>query len=261
MIQVQLKSILIIVWLGLYSSISYAQRQITLIADSSFNARELSYYRSPKLNGLIVPTGAIVYGFMAMHSNLLGQLDFSTNAELREDYPNFALHADNYLQYAPIVALYGLDLAGIKSKHNVVDRSVLLAMSAAIMSFGVGTTKNQTHRLRPNGDNYHSFPSGHTAMAFMSAEFIHQEFKNQSPWYSILGYTAATATGALRLYNEAHWFSDVVAGAGYGILSTKLSYWIYPYLKSKVFHDKEVNTFISPIHHHGYTGLMLSRQF
>ena len=261
LIQVKSKLILIIAWLGLNYSIGFAQQQTMLSADSSSAVSELSDYRPPKLNGLIVPAVAIVYGFTAMHNKLLGQLDFSTNAELREDHPNFALHADNYLQYAPIVAVYGLDLAGIKSKHKLIDRSALLLMSAAIMSVSVGITKTQTNRLRPNEDNYHSFPSGHTAMAFMSAEFLHQEYKDQSPWYSILGYTAATATGTLRLYNEAHWFSDVVAGAGYGILSTKLSYWIYPYIKSKVFHNKQVNTLISPVYQQGYTGLMFLRQF
>jgi membrane-associated phospholipid phosphatase len=56
----------------------------------------------------------------------------------------------------------------------------------------------------------------------MCAEFMHQEYKDQSVWYSIAGYTAATATGVLRMYNVRHWFSDVVAGAGIGILGTKL---------------------------------------
>ncbi|EOR93935.1 PAP2 superfamily protein [Arcticibacter svalbardensis MN12-7] len=256
-----MKLSLIIVWLALSTSTSYAQKINSQETDTLLNVSEFTPYRSPQLKGLIVPAVAIAYGFSALHSKLLGQLDFSTNAELREDHPNFALHADNYLQYAPIVAVYGLDLAGIKSKHNLIDRSALLLLSGAIMSVSVGTTKSATHRLRPNGDNYHSFPSGHTATAFMSAEFLHQEYKDQSPWYSIMGYTAATATGALRMYNEAHWFSDVIAGAGYGILSTKISYWVYPYIKSKMFHGKQVNTLISPVHQQGYTGLMFLRQF
>ncbi|WP_245681331.1 phosphatase PAP2 family protein [Arcticibacter eurypsychrophilus] len=261
MIQVQLKLFLIVVWLGFFNSSSYAQKINSQDTDTLLNASEFSAYRPPEIKGLIVPAVAIAYGFTALHNKLLGQLDFSTNAELREDHPNFALHADNYLQYAPIFAVYGLDLAGIKSKHNLIDRSALLLISAAIMSVSVSTTKSATHRLRPNGDNYHSFPSGHTATAFMSAEFLHQEYKDQSPWYSIMGYTVATATGALRLYNEAHWFSDVIAGAGYGILSTKISYWIYPFIKSKLFPNKQVNTLISPVHQQGYTGLMFLRQF
>jgi len=38
------------------------------------------------------------------------------------------------------------------------------------------------------------------------------------------GYAVAAATGILRLYNNKHWFSDVVAGALIGILSARLAY-------------------------------------
>ena len=74
-----------------------------------------------------------------------------------------------------------------------------------------------------------AFPSGHTATAFVAAEFIQQEFKDASPWYGFAGYTVATATGTLRMLKNAHWFSDVVAGAGVGILTTKLTYLAYPF--------------------------------
>ncbi|MCD8260639.1 MAG: hypothetical protein LUD15_03380 [Bacteroides sp.] len=42
------------------------------------------------------------------------------------------------------------------------------------------------------------------------------------------GYTVATGTGVLRMYNNRHWLGDVAAGAGFGILSTKLAYLIQP---------------------------------
>lgn len=48
----------------------------------------------------------------------------------------------------------------------------------------------------------------------------------RSPWYSVAGYTIATATAYSRLLNNRHWISDVLAGAGIGILSTELGYWI-----------------------------------
>lgn len=75
---------------------------------------------------------------------------------------------------------------------------------------------------------------------------------------SFLGYAGATATGVLRLYNGAHWVSDVVAGAGYGILSTKISYLIYPVLKRMIFNQKPVNHVILPVHHSSYTGMALT---
>ena len=40
------------------------------------------------------------------------------------------------------------------------------------------------------------------------------------------------ATGYMRMYNNKHWFSDVVAGAGIGIVSTKIAYWIYSALQN-----------------------------
>jgi membrane-associated phospholipid phosphatase len=94
---------------------------------------------------------------------------------------------------------------------------------------------------RPDGSSNNSFPSGHTANAFMGAEFLYQEYKDVSPWYGIAGYVVATGTGLFRMYNNRHWFSDVVAGAGFGILSTKVAYWIYPWMKEKIFKEKTKN--------------------
>ena len=117
----------------------------------------------------------------------------------------------------------------------------------------MSSLKKITHIQRPDGSSYESFPSGHTAEAFASAEFLRQEYKDVSPWYGIAGYAAATATGALRIYNNKHWLSDVVAGAGIGIASTKLAYWIYPAIKRKFFKNKPMNTFIIP-YYQGGTG-------
>ncbi|WP_262493995.1 phosphatase PAP2 family protein [Maribacter ulvicola] len=53
------------------------------------------------------------------------------------------------------------------------------------------------------------------------------------------GYAIATLTGYYRIVNNRHWLSDVIGGAGIGILSTKLAYWIHPFLKKKIFKRKE----------------------
>ena len=89
------------------------------------------------------------------------------------------------------------------------------------------------------------FPSGHTTEAFAYAEFIQQEYKDVSPWYGAVGYAAATATGLLRIYNNKHWLSDVVAGAGIGMASTKLAYLLYRAIKRKSFNSKKMNTMIN----------------
>ena len=86
---------------------------------------------------------------------------------------------------------------------------------------------------------------------------MRQEYKEVSPWYGIAGYAAATATGILRLYNNKHWVGDVIAGAGFGVLSTKLAYWLYPAIKRKLFKDKPMNTMIMPFYQNRTTGISI----
>lgn len=77
---------------------------------------------------------------------------------------------------------------------------------------------------RPDTGAKTSFPSGHTAQAFAAATFLHKEYGKDYPIISILGYTAATGVGVMRVMNNRHWASDVLAGAGIGILATNLAY-------------------------------------
>lgn len=180
----------------------------------------------------IAPVILMGYGFATVYDHgALKQLDLSTKAELQEDHPKFAYHVDDYIQFAPALAMYGLNLAGIKGRHNLFDASMLYVTSSAIMGLSTHFVKRGVSRLRPDTSGYNSFPSGHTASAFAAAECLYQEFKYQSPWIGYAGYVVATATGTLRMYNNKHWFSDVVAGAGFGIASAKLGYLIYPHLK------------------------------
>ncbi|MGN8036861.1 phosphatase PAP2 family protein [Chitinophaga sp. 22321] len=187
--------------------------------------------------GIAVPAAMIGYGLFALNNPTLRDLNSTTKAELREDHPQFRTHIDNYLQYAPVAAVYILNAAGIHGKHNLRDRTIILGISAILTAGTVEGVKRWTHEERPNGQDFLSFPSGHTATAFAAAEFMRQEYKDVSPWYGVAGYLAATTTGALRMYNNKHWLSDVVAGAGVGILSTKAAYWMYPWIQRKLFKD------------------------
>lgn len=183
----------------------------------------------------IAPVVLMGYGFATVYNHgALKELDLSTKAELQEDHPKFAYHVDDYIQFVPALAVYGLNLAGIKGRHNMFDASMLYVTSAAIMGLSTHFVKRGVHRLRPDTSGYNSFPSGHTASAFAAAEFLYQEFKYKSPWIGYAGYFVATATGTLRLYNNKHWLSDVIAGAGFGIASTKLGYLAYPQIKKLI---------------------------
>lgn len=146
-----------------------------------------------------------------------------------------ALHIDDYAQYAPMAAIYGLNLCGIKGRHNFGDRTMLLATSYMIMGLSVNGLKHTVGRLRPNGSSHTSFPSGHTATAFMGAEFLRMEYRDTAPWVGYTGYAMAICVGLLRVYNNAHYFSDVLAGAGIGILSVRIAYWICPPVQRLLF--------------------------
>jgi hypothetical protein len=89
----------------------------------------------------------------------------------------------------------------------------------------VNSIKYTTKEIRPDGSTANSWPSGHTATAFAGATILHKEYGTTiSPWYSVMGYGVATATGVMRVLNNRHWISDVLSGAGIGILSTELGY-------------------------------------
>ena len=214
-----------------------------------------------RIKSLFIPAGLITYGFIALENDGLKTLDNNTKLEIREDHPGFISKLDNYLQYSPALAVYGLNAFGVKGKNNFRDRTMIYALSTVISSAIVLPLKKITKIQRPDGSAFNSFPSGHTTTAFASAEFLRMEYKDVSPWYGVAGYTIAATTGILRLYNNKHWVSDVLAGAGFGILSTKLAYWIYPAIKRKFFMNKPMATMIMPYYQNGGGGLALIYNF
>jgi membrane-associated phospholipid phosphatase len=204
----------------------------------------------------------VAYGVVSLNNKELRSVNLKVKEEVYTDRTNKnQLHIDNFLQYTPALAVYGLNAMGIKGKNNFRDRTLLYAMSELIQSAIVFPVKKIAAENRPDESNTLSFPSGHTASAFAAAEFMRQEYKDVSPWYGVAGYAAAAGTGFLRMYNNKHWMSDVVAGAGIGIMSTKLAYWIYPVIKRKLFKDKEVSTVVMPIYQEGSFGLGLVHHF
>ena len=67
------------------------------------------------------------------------------------------------------------------------------------------------------------------ATVFTGVEILYQEYKHYDPWIGIGGYAVAAGVGYCVSITTAIWASDVVAGAGIGILSAKLSYLLFPY--------------------------------
>ncbi len=188
-------------------------------------------YLSPRK--MVLPVGMLVYGFISLNNYQLQEANKEIQEEILENNSTFHTTVDNYLQFAPAASVYILNAAGIKGQHNFRDRTILLGLSTAIMAGSVFALKKITGQQRPDGSAYNSFPSGHTATAFSGAEFMQLEYKGHSPFLRYSGYAMATATGALRMYNNRHWLGDVIAGAGVGILSTRASYWLWEKMKKK----------------------------
>ena len=60
-----------------------------------------------------------------------------------------------------------------------------------------------------------SFPSGHTTVAFALSTVLAERIDNI--WARIALYGFASLTAFSRVYNNQHWFSDVLVGAAIGI--------------------------------------------
>jgi membrane-associated phospholipid phosphatase len=130
------------------------------------------------------------------------------------------------------------------------------------MGATVNILKVTTKVERPDGSSRNSFPSGHAATAFMGAELLRREYQDTSPWIGVAGYAVAAGTGFFRMYNNRHWFTDVLAGAGIGIMSVKAAYWLYPNIARIICHKHPLkNAYLVPYYSKENKGLACSITF
>ena len=196
-----------------------------------------------KVKSLLIPISLISYGAIGIESDGLQVVNSVIN-EAVDEHIDEKISIDDFAQYTPMATVYGLDYFGIKAKNTFRDRSLLLATSYATMGITVYALKTLISIKRPDGTSYNSFPSGHTATAFLGAEFLWQEYKHQSKWFGAFGYLVAAGTGLFRIHNDRHWFTDVMTGAGIGMLSVKLAYQLNPFITERLFkrHAKDYST-------------------
>lgn len=136
----------------------------------------------------------------------------------------------------PIAGFLCLDFTGVKAKHCFADRLMMQLTSFAIMTGLVEGLKHVVREERPNKRNFHSFPSGHTATAFMTAELLRMEY---GTWVGLAGYFAAGCTGYFRMRAGKHFLNDVLAGAGIGFFSARAAKWLLPLEQKLLGWDKE----------------------
>ena len=182
------------------------------------------------LKEAIVPAAMISAGTITLlveRNSFLSK--YTIHDKVLELFPSVNTSIDNYLQYAPLAAVYGLKAAGVKSRSDFVNQVAITAKSELLMTVIVQGMKHWIPSERPSGSGMNSMPSGHTAQAFVSAAILQMEYHDTSPWISVGGYAVATTTAIYRMANNKHWISDVLIGAGIGIFSTKAVYFAHRY--------------------------------
>ena len=201
---------------------------VDLSAGGEFRRRIDRHTSTKAYRMLFIGTPLIVGGVvMQAYDSDFRRLRNGYSRSFHHDY-------DDYLQYAPAGVMVGMKAFGVKGRSSWGRMLVSDAFSAGLMAIGVNSLKYSCRVMRPDGSSRNSFPSGHTATAFMTATMLHKEYGHRSPWYSIGGYTVATVTGVTRQLNNRHWMSDIMVGAGIGILATELGY----FLADLIFKDK-----------------------
>ncbi len=225
-------------------------------AQFAYNAESDPYTFNYKQ--VVIPATLILAGTTSLYMSGVSTLDNDVRTAIGVGHNK--LHFDDYLQYAPIAAVWALDLAGVKSRHKFLEQTTIGATATLAMFAIVQSGKYIISRQRPNNAEYNSMPSGHTATTFMGAEFLRMEFRETSPWIGIAGYAFAATTAYMRVYNDRHWMTDTFVGAGVGILSVKIAYWLAPKLNEALWNrdvrgeNRNIHSSISPYttgEHHG----------
>ena len=188
---------------------------------------------------LIAPAALITVGSFGVNNGWFCSLKDDVREGFQDLRGDSRFKVDDYLQYLPTVANVGLGLVGVKSRHPLRERLAATATAYAAMGLVVNVTKHTVREKRPDTDTRNSFPSGHTATAFMGAELVREEYGNG---VGIGAYAFASGIAFLRLYNDRHWLNDVLTGAGMGILSARVGYWLLPWEKKIFGWDKSSST-------------------
>ena len=126
-----------------------------------------------------------------------------------------------------VVAMGGrlLGKPGMQKVGTRALESTLLAGAAALALKSIigrerpDASGSNAYVFRPFRAHDISLPSGHTAVAFALATSLARETGDQ--WTDAAFFAAASLTAYSRMHDDRHWASDVILGAGIGILSAR----------------------------------------
>ena len=119
------------------------------------------------------------------------------------------------------VGLHGTEALAIGAVTGTVLKDFLGRARPFVDTVSPNPDDWQLLRGFKGGENYRSFPSGHTTAAFAAAAAVSAETSRWYPQLTYFGigpvlYAGAAAVGLSRMYNNRHWASDVITGAMIG---------------------------------------------
>ena len=201
-------------------SLVYIIQQI--ITEDSLIREEMRFNR----DGLLMPVRGLIQTFTHRSFNELpGPYRF--NNHRWEDYG---------VALTPFAATWIMKFCGVKSRSNTQR---MITSNAAALGLTVGISQVLRWNVREDRPDQHgsnSLPSVHASLAYMGATILSREYGYISPWITIGGYTVATGTQMLRIGHNAHWMNDIFLGAGIGVVSTNIAY----FLTDKIFGRKGI---------------------
>lgn len=174
---------------------------------------------------LFLPVSLISIGVFGSYNVSFHKINESVVSGMNNLRGSHYFRLDDYVQYLPALGYAILGFTGLKAKHSLKERLAVGVAAFATMAAITNVVKYSIREKRPDSSRRNSFPSGHTATAFTGAELIRVEY-GIGP--GVVAYVVATNVAFLRLYNNRHWLNDVIGGAGLGILSARIGYWMLP---------------------------------
>lgn len=138
--------------------------------------------------------------------------------------------------YSPIIiaGAFGLNgiLSGDKQSKKIGFEIIQTLIYAGSITTGLKLITGRSRPFTDNGskdfgnwslldDQFHSFPSGHTTVAFSISTVLANNTENE--WLKVLCYIPAVLTATSRVYQDKHWASDVFLG---GIIGYAVGTWV-----------------------------------